>query len=90
MRDAFFCRTSWVDRRAPPRSPDLTPPDFSSGCVRDKIFHNPTNTMDELKLRITKAISAIESQILRRVFRNMQKRVSACLRKQGGHFEYVI
>ncbi len=69
----------------------MTPPDFfHRGYVKDKIFRNPPNTMDKLKLCITEVINAIEPQTLRKVFRKMQKRVLACLREQGGHFEHII
>ncbi len=75
----------------PPRGPNLTPPDFFlCRYVKDKIFHNPPNTMDEVKLRIMEPINVIKLQTLRKDFRNMQKRVSACLREQGGHFEHMI
>ncbi len=56
---------------------------FLEGYVKYKIFHNPPNTTDELKLRNTEAINATEPQTLRKVFRNMQKRVSACLRNKA-------
>ncbi len=39
----------------------------SGGYVEDKIFCHPLNTMDELKLRITEVINAIEPQTLGKV-----------------------
>ncbi len=61
--DRLTSHPNWL-----PRGPDLTPPDVSSrGYVNDKIFCNPSNTMDEIKLRITEAINATEPQTLTRV-----------------------
>ncbi len=69
--DRLISHLNW-----PRRSPNLTPPDFFLWrYVEDKIFHNPPNTIDKLKLRITEAINAVEPQTLRKVFRSMQKTV---------------
>ncbi len=70
--DRLISHPNW-----PPRSLDLTPPDFFLWrYVKDKIFHNPPSTMDELKLCITETINAIELQALRKVVRNMQESVT--------------
>ncbi len=75
----------------PPRSPDLTPPDFYLwGYVKDRVFQDPPNSMENLKLAITQAIADIQPQTLRKVFTNMEKRVRACLREEGGHFEHML
>ncbi len=45
--------------------------------------------MDELKLRFTEAINAIEPQTLRKVFCNMQKRDQRVYGNKAGHFEHL-
>ncbi len=63
----------------PPRSLDLTPPDFYLwGYVKDS-----PNSIENLKIAITQAIADIQQQTLRKVFNNMEKRVRACLREEG-------
>ena len=76
----------------PPRSPDLSPPDFFLwGFMKDRIFRdNPPHTIEELKIKITQAIEAIDAAMLKRVFRNKIKRVKRCLEVNGAQFEHLL
>ena len=54
----------WIGRRGPvewpPRSPDLTPPDFFLwGYLKDKVYAQRPQTIDELKEIIVAECNAI-------------------------------
>jgi hypothetical protein len=53
-----------------PRSPDLTPCDFSlRGYVKDKVFVPPAPvTLDDLKQRVTTATAGVGEDMLTRVW----------------------
>lgn len=75
----------------PPRSPDLTAPDFFLwGFVKNEIYRTPVKSIKELKTRIRKCIKSISLQTLQGVMRSVEARCKECLRRQGGHLENVI
>lgn len=72
----------------PPRSPDLNPCDFFLwGYLKDKIYVQMPQTIDELKRLINEEIQSINSITLNRVFENMTKRCKSILEKDGQHIE---
>ena len=49
----------------PPRSPDLTPPDFFLwGYLKSKVYVNKPRTVEELKENIREEIAAIPAEML--------------------------
>ncbi|CAI6354061.1 unnamed protein product [Macrosiphum euphorbiae] len=75
----------------PPRSPDLTPPDFFLwGYLKGRVYKNRPQTLDELKSNITMEINLINVSVLHKVATNVVKRVRACINEQGSHFEYML
>lgn len=75
----------------PPRSPDLTPPDyFLFGALKDKVFSKNPHTLIELQQQITDAIAEITNETLDNVFVNMRKRIQLCLNENGGHFQHLL
>ena len=55
----------------PPRSPDLTPPDFYLwGKLKGSVYADNPRTTDELKHKITSVIQNIQPDELERVFQN--------------------
>jgi hypothetical protein len=40
--------------------------------------------------KISEAFASINQRILRRVARNMAKRVNACIQENGGHFQHLL
>lgn len=75
----------------PPRSPDLTPPDFFLwGYLKSKVFTNKPHTLLELKENIRREITAIDVHILQRVMDSMKKRITDCIQNGGGHLSNVI
>jgi len=75
----------------PPRSPDLTPPDyFLWGYLKGRVYQNKPRTIDALKANITEEIQAVTADVLARTFQNMARRVHSCLDANGGHFQHML
>lgn len=82
----------WLGRRGPiewpPRSPDITPPDFFLwGAVKERVYAKQPQTMDELKQEIKVAVRGIPQELCRRVCHSVLLRVERCLEMNGGHVE---
>ena len=61
----------------PPRSPDLTPPDyFLWGYLKGTVCQNKPQTIDALKANITEKIQAVTADVLARTFQYMARRFS--------------
>lgn len=93
LNDNFHNR--WIGRGGPiewpPRSPDLTAPDFFLwGYVKNIVFKSPPTTPENMKERIREAFRNISQQILFNVANNFKKRVRLCLESDGRHFEHLI
>lgn len=75
----------------PPRSPDLTSPDFFLwGYLKGRVYKNRPHTLDDLKMNITTEINNINVNVLKKVSSNMIKRVHACITEGGSHFEHLL
>ncbi|KAJ4431571.1 hypothetical protein ANN_20170 [Periplaneta americana] len=84
--DRIISRNVW-----PPRSPDLTTPDFFLwGYLKDRVYATRPQTLDDLKHNITQEIQAIDNRVLQRVASNMERRVELCLMQDGGHFQHLL
>jgi hypothetical protein len=72
----------------PARSPDLNPLDFTVwGQIKDKVYSTPVDTVEELRARIE---NAFEQLNVRRITFSLEKRLRACIRENGGHFENLL
>jgi len=75
----------------PPRSPDLTPPDyFLWGYLKGRVYPNKPRTIVALKANITEEIQAVTADVLARTFQNMALRIQSCLDANGGHFQHML
>ncbi|KAJ4437880.1 hypothetical protein ANN_13819 [Periplaneta americana] len=75
----------------PPKSPDLTTPDFFLwGYLKDRVYATRPQTLDDLKHNITQEIQAIDNRVLQRVASNIERRVELCLMEDGGHFQHLL
>ena len=75
----------------PPRSPDLTPPDFFLwGFLKSKVYANKPKTINDLKSNIRSEMAAISAEMLARVMYNAEKRTHHAIRNGGGHLADVI
>ena len=85
----------WMGRygpiRWPARSPDLNPLDFFLwGYCKEEIYKTIPEDVEELNTRLHYAIWAIEEDVMEDVHRNLLKRMRACVRMNGGHFEHLL
>ena len=76
----------------PPRSPELSPPDFflCGGALKGKAYANKPRTIQELENNIRREIAAISEDVLQAAFANMKRRVQLCLDSGGEHFEHLF
>ncbi len=73
----------------PARSPDFTPLVFIVlRYVKDREFKTPVNNLTQLKRRITRAIRSITQEFIDRVWKNLENRLYAIIRENGGHLEH--
>lgn len=65
----------------PPRSPDLTPPDFFLwGYLKSVVYEDNPRNLAHLRRNIEEKISLISRQLLRKIFRNVRERFEECRR----------
>lgn len=77
-------------REWPPRSPDLTPPDFFLWpYIKNTVYQTRPRDINDLKLRIRDACLAITPETLARVHESAIKRANECADQNGGHFEHL-
>jgi hypothetical protein len=64
----------------PPRSPDLSPPDFCLwGHLKDTVYSNHPHTLQqELQANIQRTVDRISTGTLQNVFANKIRRVHLC------------
>ena len=86
---------SWIGRGGPiawpPRSPDLTPMDFSVwGIVRESAFQVSPVDINDLKQRIRIAFEQFTPDLCQRICRKVEERCGACIEAGGQQFEHRI
>ena len=73
------------------RSCDLTPPDCSLwGHVKDKVYADAPQSIQELKEEIRAVIDEIKPQMYENVLENFIKRGWFCKRSRGGHMNDIV
>ena len=75
----------------PPRSPDLTPPDFYLfGYLKSKVYAALPSSLEELKQSLTNEINAIQVSTLEKVFHSVEKRYKHCIQMRGAHIQHLL
>jgi hypothetical protein len=75
----------------PPRSPDLTSPDFFLwSYLKDTVYRSNPRDIKQLKMNITRAIEEVNEVTLKKVAGNMVKRVDKCIEINGHHFQHLL
>jgi hypothetical protein len=75
----------------PPRSPDLTAPDFFLwGYLKSKVYANKPNNLEDLKAPIRNDIQLISNETLAKVMDEVSVRSQECKRFNGGYIKSVI
>jgi len=87
----FFCGNVISKGIWPPRSPDLTSPDFFLwSYLKDTVYRSNPRDLKQLKANITRAIEEVNETTLRKVASNMVKRVVKCIEMNGHHFQHLL
>jgi hypothetical protein len=75
----------------PPRSPDLSPPDFFLwGHLKSVVCLKHPHTLAELWINIQHYVANISQDTLRKVFLNMIRCVHLCESVDGSHFQHLL
>jgi hypothetical protein len=75
----------------PPRSPDLTTPDFFLwSYLKDTVYRSKPQGLKQLKVNITRAIEEVNKRTLKKVAWKTAKRVDKCILMNGHHFQYLL
>jgi hypothetical protein len=70
----------------PPRSPDITSPDFFLwSYLKDTVYQSNPRDLKQLKMNITRAIEEVNEGTLRKVVRNMVNCINKCTEMNGHH-----
>lgn len=85
----------WLGRRGPvewpPRSPDLTPPDFFLwGVLKERVYAKKPQTIEDLKHEIEAAVSGIPQELCKKVCHSVLNRLRKCVEVNGSHIEPFI
>ena len=87
---------TWIGRRGtidwPPRSPDLTPCDYSVwGIMKDNVYSHPINSKSDLRQRITEEFERLNSdERLCQAIMYSVRRCEKCIEAEGQHFEHLL
>ena len=74
-----------------PHSPDLNPLDFFLwGYLKDRVYREAPQTINDLKASITHRIRHIDIELCGRVIRDFKHRVDVCLKRHGRHIEHML
>jgi hypothetical protein len=69
----------------------MTPLDFFLfPYLKNVVFRNPINNLEELQHAIEEAIGNVGPEMLINVFNNLSNRVQLCLQQGGQHFEHLL
>ena len=75
----------------PPRSPDLTLPDFFLwGLIKAHVYRSRVPSIVALKSRIRAAIDGVPSATLKAALDVLPLRARACIRQRGGYPETSV
>ena len=71
--------------------PDLTSPDFFLwSYLKDTVYRSNPRDLNQLKMNIIRAIKEVKERTLRKVARNMVKRVDKGIEMNGHHFQHFL
>lgn len=89
-----FVPNRWIGNNGPinwpPRSPDLTPLDFSIwGYIKDQVYKTSPLNVDDLKRKIQVACNKVSPRMLQNIQTRVIKNARLCLRNNGEHFQHL-
>ena len=82
----FIDPTQW-----PPNSPDLNPVDYKVwGVLQQRVYQTRIRNVEHLRERLLEEWSRFDQRIIDRAVSQWRRRLEACVRAQGGHFEHQL
>lgn len=73
----------------PPNSPDLNPVDYSIwSLLQEKVYRSRIDNVAELKMRLIDEWARFDQSIVDAAIDQWHRRLSACVRVSGAHFEH--
>ena len=88
--------STWIGRRGtidwPPRSPDLTPCDFSLwGIIKDRVYAQNLGNVDQMKNRIVEEFAKLDhdTDLCRAICNSVLGRCKMCIETHGQQFEQL-
>ncbi|CAF1410132.1 unnamed protein product [Adineta ricciae] len=87
----------WIGRRGttewPPRSPDLTPCDFSLwGIIKDRVYTQNPRSVNDMKALIKEEFRSVNDDIklCQSICRSVASRCQMCTDTEGKQFEHLL
>lgn len=75
----------------PPNSPDLNPVDYCVwGLMQERVYRTPIRDLSELRRRLVDTWCSFQQSTVDQAIDQWRKRLDACVRAQGGHFELLL
>ena len=75
----------------PPNSPDLSPVDYKiCVCVQERVYQKPIRDVDQLTQRLVEVWSDVQQTVVDATIGEWRKRLRACVREKGHHFEHLL
>jgi hypothetical protein len=75
----------------PPKSPDLTPPDFYLwGAPKNAAYKDNPRSPDDMKEAVTDFTGSIPRNEMVRMFGNKMRGLDACLKVRAHHFQQLL
>ena len=73
----------------PPNSPDLNPVDYKVWSVlQERVYQTRIRDVNHLKQRLVEEWSMFDQSIVDSAVKEWRVRLRACVRANGGHFEF--
>jgi len=83
---AFISPDLW-----PPNSPDLNPVNYKiCGVMQDRVYQKKVKDVNELRERLVEVWAGLQQNVIDDAIDQWRRRLRACVRARGGHFEYLL
>ena len=60
------------------------------GCVQERVYQKPIRDVDQLKQRLVEVWSDVQQTVVDAAIGEWAKRLRACIRAKGHHFEHLL
>jgi len=75
----------------PPNSLDLNPVDYKIWRVlQDRVYQKKVKDVNELRERLVEVWARLQQNVIDDAIDQWRRRLRACIRARGGHFEYLL